>query len=395
MNVRYAIALTLASILLSSCGGGSKDAATPTTPARPGPIDLAPNEPIVIGVSVALEGAQGSIGQDLADAVDLAIEDFGQEIQGRPIASRRADDGCNDAETAVAAAKELILANVAAVVGPMCTTGAQAANDEYEDAGVVHITPSASRADLSERGERFFFRTAWRDDAQAAVQAAFLRSERADTAVVVDDGEPYGRALADAFVVAFEAAGGRILSRERLERGSTDFAALARQISAADADAVVYEGLDPEGALLLRDLREEAFEGTFAGPDSLLNEEDFIGTAGSAAEDAILTSGPVPDAAFNERFLARFGRVPSTSFVLQAYDAARLTLTAIETVAVTEGDRVTIDRGELSAALRGSSLAGLTGTLRFGDNGDRTGESARELGLAIFRIADGVFEQVE
>jgi branched-chain amino acid transport system substrate-binding protein len=196
-------------------------------------------------------------------------------------------------------------------------------------------------------------------------------------------------------VSAFEEREGRVLSRERLQRGATEFAALSRQVIAAAADAVVYEGLDPEGALLLRDLRGEGFEGLFVGPDSLLNEEDFIGTSGSAAEDAVLTAGPVADSDFNERYEARFGRAPGTSFVLQAYDAARLTLTAIETVAVAEDGGVVIDRDSLADVLRGSAFAGLTGTIRFGESGDRTGESARELGLAIFRVSDGLFEQVE
>ena len=151
--------------------------------------------------------------------------------------------------------------------------------------------------------------------------------------MVIDDGDPYGKTLADAFIPAFEEAGGTVLAHERVARGTADFDTFARQVITGDPDIVVFEGLDPEGALLLRDLREAGFEGDFVGPDSLFNARDFIGTGGTATEGAVLTAGPVPDQAFTDRFNARFGRIPSTSFVLQAYDSTRALLEAVEEAA--------------------------------------------------------------
>jgi branched-chain amino acid transport system substrate-binding protein len=246
------------------------------------------------------------------------------------------------------------------------------------------------------QGERFFFRTTWRDDAQSLAQSAYMRSVlRTETAFLIDDGEPFGRTLADAFSAAFEAEGGQVISRERIERGTTDFTSLARQISAANPDAVVFDGFDPEGALFVDALRTEGYGGAFVGPDSLLSVRDFVGTASEAAEGAIVTGGPVPDETFIERFDARFGRRPSTSFVLQAYDAARIALTSIESVGEDMDGSLTIDREALADALRSQSFAGLTGGIRFDENGDRTGETAAELGLAIYRVNGGVFELVQ
>lgn len=392
-------AAIIAALLLASCGGSSKGStATPTAPPPPGPIEIENDENIIIGVSAALAGGQATLGQDLADAVDLAIEDFGRPIAGRTVKSARADDGCNDAEMASDAAERLISsATTAGVIGPMCTTGAHAANDAYEDAAIVHITPSATRDSLSEQGEQYFFRTTWHDDRQAQVQAAYARDELdADSAVVIDDGDPYGKTLADAFIPEFEEGGGTVLSRERIERGTADFDTFARQVITGDPDLVVFEGLDPEGALLLRDLREAGFEGDFVGPDSLFNARDFIGTGGAATEGAVLTAGPVPDQAFNDRFNARFGRVPSTSFVLQAYDATRMLLEAIEEVAVEDSSSaLRIDRAALASAVRAASHSGLTGTITFNERGDREGMAPREAGLSIYRVSNQTFEQVE
>ncbi|MBI5288343.1 MAG: branched-chain amino acid ABC transporter substrate-binding protein [Chloroflexi bacterium] len=389
----------LAAIFIAACNDSPTQTATVTPASSPGDaVTVEPREPIVIGVSVALSGDQVVVGEDLANAVDLAIADFNRPIRGHAIASRREDDGCNDAEKASAAAKVLAAtSNVAGVVGPMCTTGAQAANDVYESAGVIHITPSATRNDLSAQGERDFFRTAWRDDAQAQAQASYaLGPLSADTAVVIDDGDPYGRTLADAFIATFEAGGGRVLSRERIVRGTTDFAATGRQIASTEPDVVVFEGFDPEGALLAGDLQAGGFTGTFIGPDSLLNLGDFVVAAGEAAEGAIITGGPVPDEAFTARFTEKYGHAPATAFVLQAYDATRVLLTAIETVAVEgEDGELLIDREQMDDALRSQTFASLTGTIRFDEHGDRAGTSARESGLSIYRVAGGRFELVE
>jgi branched-chain amino acid transport system substrate-binding protein len=401
MVLRRLCAALIVGAAIVACGdAGQRSQQTPTSsPALvETPIGLATGQPIIIGVSVDLGGEQQAAGLDIADAVDLAIEDAGSEVAGHPILSRREDDGCNDAERASEAAKRLVaVEGVAGVIGPMCTTGAQAANDVYEEAGVVHISPTSTRADLSAPARRFFFRLAWRDDVQAAVQARFVLGEGPGASViVVDDGEAYGRALADGAVAAIEEGGGRVLARERIERGAADYRVLARQIASADPHAVLFEGFDPEGALLVRDLRAEGYGGLFLGPDSLFSLGAFVTPAAEAAEGAIVTAGRLPDEAFTARFAERFGRAPSTPFVLQAYDATRLLVESLE--AMVEGEPpgdVAINRGSLSDAVRGSVLLGLTGPISFDEQGERVGDSAEELGLAIYRVNGEQFEVVE
>ena len=381
---------------LAACGGGSgTKRATPTAPAEPSAsIEIPKGKQLKIGVSAALSGEQQSLGADLADAVALAAKDHGA-IKGRSAVVLRMDDRCSDAEKAVAVAHSLADdATVVGVVGPMCTTGAQAAGSVYEAAHVVHIVPSATRADLSEQDERFFFRTAWLDDAQARVQAAYARDQlHATTAVLVDDAEPYGKTLADAFATAFEAAGGTIASRERIERGTTDFTALARKVKSASPDITVFEGLNPEGLLVVQALRKGDYNGAFVVPDGVMNQRDFIGADKTGATDgAIATGGPTPDEAFVAKFRDAYQRAPGTPFVLQAYDAATALLRAIDTVATEGADgTLVIDRAQLADAMRANSIDGLTGPIRFDEHGNRSGEAARDAGLVIYRVVGGKF----
>ncbi len=397
-NVAVVVVAVVVGALLGACSGDSApELATPTAgPASLGPVRVATGEQFVIGVSVPLDPAQ-TAGPDLAKAVELAIADFGRPIRGREVVARTIDDGCNDAEVASDTAKEFSSdALVVGIVGPMCTTGAQAANDVYEGAAMAHFQAAATRDDLSDQGEQYFFRTAWHDGAQAGVQASYAREGLgAETAIVVDDNDPYGKNLAESFIPAFEAAGGRVLAHEHITSGVTDFTVFAKQVVAAEADVVVFEGLDPEGGLLARALAAAGSEAVFIGPDSLLNARDFIGADGAAVEGSVITGGVAPDEAFVARFAERFGHDPSTSFVLQAYDATRILLTAIESVAVEESGVVTVDRERLRDALRGQRFAGLTGVSDFDERGDRTGNTPRELGLAVYRVAGGAFEAIE
>ena len=389
----------LAFAILAACGGGtSTKQATPTAAPEPSAaIEIPKGQPLKIGVSAALSGDQQSLGADLADAVELATKDRNSTLKGHPLRVIRMDDRCNDAEQAVAVGRSLTAdQGMAGVIGPMCTTGAQAANSVYEAAHLVHILPAATRADLSQQGERFLFRTAWLDGAQAQAQAAYAATSlHAATAVVVDDAEPYGRTLADGFTAAFEATGGTVGFRERIQRGDKDFSALARKVKSTNPDVVVFEGLNPEGALVVQALRKGEYRGAFVAPDGVLSARDFIGAdKSSAAEGAIVTGGPTPDDAFVAKFREAFKRAPGTPFVLQAHDAATALLKAIESVATERADgTLVIDREQLAATLRAQGLDGLTGTIRFDERGDRSGATAQEAGLVVYVVKHGRFER--
>lgn len=383
--------------LAAACGGGTPAPDATSTPGPRGPITVPPGKALTIGLSAGLSGAEADLGLELAAAAEIAVGQFGGNVAGFTVQISRRDDGCSDPEKAADVARLLIAdETLAGVIGPMCTTGAQAADRLYERAGVVHISPSATRGDLSEQGERFFFRTVWRDDAQAFVQTRYAIDElQAETVILVDDAEPYGNALADAFAERFADEGGTILGRKRVQSGTTDFSSLVREVIDSEAAVVAYEGLNPEGALLVKALRAAGYTGGFVGPDGLLNVRDFIATAESAAENAIITGGLTPSQEFLEPYVALYGRPPATAFVLQAHDAVTALLRAIETVAVTDSaGNLTIDREALAQALREQRFAGLTGSITFDERGDRSGETPEELGIAVYRVVNAAFVRV-
>jgi branched-chain amino acid transport system substrate-binding protein len=364
---------------------------------RAGIIHIEARQPLTIAVSAALSGEQHSVGADTAAAAEMAVADYGTELQGHPLRVLQKDDGCTDPEKAASVAHAIVdESSVVGVIGPACTTGAQAADALYEEANIVHISPTVTRVELSGQGEHYFFRTAWRDDMQSRTQAKYSREIlNASTAAVIDDGEPYGKSLADVFVTEFEAMAGHVVAHERAERASVDLVSLAARLASANPDVVVFEGLNPEAALLLKELRKASYQRIFIAPDAALSVRDFLSNAAGAAEGAVVTGGPLPDDAFATRFRDRAQHVPSTAFVLQAYDAATLLLRAVDASASAQPDgSLVINREALSDAVRSRAFSGLTGTIRFDANGDRSGDSPGELGLKLYRVVSGQFQSL-
>ena len=97
----------------------------------------------------------------------------------------------------------------------------------------------------------------------------------------------------------------------------------------------------------------------FAGPESGF---------GSNVNERTGRSGEQVLAAFE----ARHGGFPESPYWAHAYDAATILLSAIESVAVEEGDRLHIDRAALRERVGATAMSGLVGTIScdaFGDCG--------------------------
>src|SRR5262245_11734783 len=87
---------------------------------------------------------------------------------------------------------------------------------------------------------------------------------RARSVVVVDDGEPYGIGLADAFIAQFQSRGGTLLDRElTLPNASMDLHGLAYKIASFHPAAVFYGGVVSEGGAGIKKFLVEA---GFTGP---------------------------------------------------------------------------------------------------------------------------------
>lgn len=362
------------------------------------PIVIPADVPIIIGVSPALTGPTETQGTESRDAMVVGVtrwkEANGDQIKGHDIEVHAADDGCFEANITVLAAERLLrLEGLVGVIGPMCSDGAAAVIPTYAEAGIVMISGSATRTDLTltQPEPKFFFRTAYTNAGEGTLQARYVTARLdAATAYVIDDSGIYGEDLANAAQDALEESGHEV-TRESIVPGAVDFSDLAGRIASDNPDVVIFEGFNPEGALLYRQLRDAGYSGPFIGSDGTLSVSDFIEPLGELAEGTVFTGCSLT---LPEEFLADYvdiiGGEPTTAFPAQYADAATILLDAVAEVAVEQADgSLVIEPLELRDAVSMPKLlAGLSGAIAFDENGDRLAESS---GLVMCEVKDGEF----
>src|SRR5437773_1074126 len=130
-----------------------------------------------------------------------------------------------------------------------------------------------------------------------------------------------------------------------------------------DFDVLFFAGI-AEAAPLLRELRATGRRQIFACGDGCWDAKGFIARAEGATTQGegvlVLSAAPavgrVPGSAeFAARYKARYG--PIANYAVNAYDAARLILRAVETAARRKGGLPA--RGEVPAALRAATFQGI------------------------------------
>jgi branched-chain amino acid transport system substrate-binding protein len=320
---------------------------------------------IRIGVAGPLTTPSATFGLEMRQAVDLAIDerDSAGGVSGGKIVAAVMDDAA-DAEKGKAVAKSLCDdPRVLAVVGPVNSGVMLASEKVYANCGLPIVTPMASNPAITEQGLANVFRLTNRDDHKGPALANWLTTKMGKkAAVVVDDGTPYGKGIADQFSSGFAAVGGAIVKRWTAKAGQTDFTAEVAELP-KDFDVLFFGGIK-EGAYVLKDMRKAGLNQVFACGDGCWSVGGFIKPAEGAATAGegvrVLSAAPalgkVPGSAeFAERYKARFG--PINNYAASSYDSARVVMNAIEAAAAKKGSLP--DRADVLAALKEMKFQGV------------------------------------
>jgi branched-chain amino acid transport system substrate-binding protein len=393
---RTALLWLLAAAAVAACGGGGDDTPQASPTAATGPsgdaIVVARGQKLRIGVSTTMTTEQAQFGVPIANAARLAAAQR-QSVHGFELEVLVEDDACTG-PGAEAVAERLIAATAAAVIGPMCASGAVAALDDYGDAGVPVVSSSASHASVTEQGAEHFVRTIWSDStegeeiAKYVVEALGLRR-----IALIDDESPGAESVIGAAESSFRTLGTEVASREQVQRGAPPAATVAR-IVGANAEIVIFGGSADTGAPLARALREAGFTGSVLGAASETTDAPW-----TAIEGAYVSMGPAPTSSTFEALLpayrAMYGDEAGTAYIEYAYDAMQIVLNAIERVGVVGADGVlTISREGLMNEIRQSRLEnGASGSVAFKPNGDR--DISVGAVNAVFQVRGGSFVRVQ
>lgn len=336
--------------------------------------------PIKVGYIGGLTGRVAGLGVAGRDAVLLAIEERNHAggINGRRIELISRDDQQN-AEVAAKAAKELIDADVVAIVGPMTSSMAAVVQPIVNRAQIVMVSPTVTSNQFNGQDDHFY-RVSMPLKVNASKLAEDVLKHGLKTfAVSVETGNAaYTEDWLASFQKPLEAGGGRIVHVERYKSGAEGgFLPLAERMLKSRPDALLLLSGAMDTAMLAQQVRKlgrslPLFTSEWAFTSDVIN---FGGTAVEELQSYV-TYNPASQEQhhrlFLEKFEKRFGYKPSFAAVL-AYDAFTYLFAGLERNPRRDGFKRTLDGI--------GSFAGLQGTVRV----TRSGDAERETFLAVIR----------
>jgi ABC-type branched-subunit amino acid transport system substrate-binding protein len=347
------------------------------------PAGAMAQEPIKLGILVALEGAFAAGGADGVRNVELAIQQAGGMAGGRPIETVVAPTDTTP-DTTIRQARKLIEQDgVDIIIGPLSGSEGIAMRDYAKtipDKTVINGISGALETTWVDPAENFFRFNL--DGAQwGAGLGSYVVNEKGwkrVATVAADYSFGYTNFLG--FAVDFCRAGGEIVERFWVPLGSSDFGGVIAALP-DDVDAI-YLGVGGTDAINFLNQYEQAGAETNLIGGTIMADQTVLTSQGRAKEALIgtPTSGPLAEdntdpawtefvAAYQEAF-PESERFPSPSLFGTGYYIA--TLAAIEGLNAVEGD-LSDGQAKLREALSNMELQSPLGTITLNENRQATG----------------------
>ena len=262
---------------------------------------------IKFAVGGPITGPNAAFGAQLKNGAEQAVADINAAggILGQKIVIQVGDD-VSDPKQGVSIANKFAADGVKFVIGHFNSGVTMPASYVYAENGMLAITPAATNPCVTDaklgpcldnkqaRPNLMIFRTCGRDDQQGAVAGDYiLKNFKGKKIVIVHDKTTYGKGLADETKKAINKGGLKEMLYEGVNTGDKDFSALVSKIKAANADLVYWGGLQTEGGLIVRQMRDQGVRAPLMGGDGIADDE-IAAIGGPGAEGTLMTYGPDP-----------------------------------------------------------------------------------------------------
>lgn len=350
------------------------------------------SDAIKIGSASPLTGPQAHIGVDIRNGVALAIDDLnarGFEIAGKKVrfALVAEDDEANPTK-ATTVAQKLVDSGVVAVVGHFNSGASIPASRIYANAGIPQISPSSTNPKYTQQGFKTTFRVVANDNQQGPTLARFAIDKlHVKTIAVIDDSTAYGQGLADTFAKTAAAEGARIVTREHTTDKDTDFRAILTKIKGLNPDLIMFGGIDPQAAPMVRQMAALGLAAKFIGGDGM-QTPNFIKLAGDAAEGVMASMPGLPKEQMpgGKDFVARYKKKFGTEvelFAPMGYDAVMVIAQAMKRAGSSEP-------AKFLPEIAKTDYQGVIGPIAFDDKGD-----LRNAPVTVYVVKNGKWEPLE
>ncbi|HEY7761255.1 MAG TPA: branched-chain amino acid ABC transporter substrate-binding protein [Burkholderiales bacterium] len=345
---------------------------------------------IKIAVGAPLTGPLAKMGQEVANAVKLAAEEWNAKggVLGRKIQVVEADDQGNPQIGVAAAEKVAADPAVVATVWGITSVTCIPVSEILQRANLALISPGCTNPRVTDRGLNNTNRVCARDDAQGPAIAIFgVQELKAKKIAIFDDGTTGPKGGADEVEKKAKALGAQTL-RYQVRAGDKDFRAILGTLP-KDVNLLVPSLWAPEAALIAKQLPDVGLDVRMIGPDGQFEVKDYIEASGGAAEGNYVTflapdMKKVPAAArFVSAFESKYG--PLSSYGPLAYEAANIIFEAIKRAG--KADRALV-RDSVRATKDYKGILGVP--ITFDGKGDVIGGL-----IFVYQVRGMGFEQVK
>lgn len=249
-----------------------------------------------IGAIYPLTGSSASTGQELKEAIDLAVDlinnpHAGTGLDGIPLAQGKGlpnlggaklqvvyEDSQGKPEVGLADAQRLIdQEHVVALTGAYQSGVTKTASRIAEQRGIPYLNAESSSPDLTERGYKWFFRTTPNDETFIENMMQFLdtvKSVPTAKIAVVYENTDFGVNTYKAVEKFAKKYHRQIVANIAYSANSPSVTAEVQKLSNAKPDVAIFASYVSDAMLFVRTMREAKY----APPVLLANDAGFIDT---------------------------------------------------------------------------------------------------------------------
>jgi len=337
----------------SALGAVATTALVATTIASAHPAKVAKasaiscNSTLKLGMVTPLTGGAGFLGQEQLTWAKYAVKTLPKQY-GLKVQLVQFDTPVEQGPAPAQAAAQKFVADskVVAVIGPSTSGAVAASSKTYAQAGIAHISESATRTDLTQgpaaqrEATSAFFRVVPGDYVQGPSDAAFMISKlHVKKVTLFDFQEPYSLGLADAAEAALKKAG---VATQRLSapNTTTDYSSYVTRIS-SDTDIVFFPTQKPGDAqTVATQLLEQGKKAKVFGGDGSNNPAQFKAAGSYVSNFAPDINGIAADKGIISGWKKDNGGKQVGSFGPPTYLAVQVALRAIQLTCKADGGSI-------------------------------------------------------
>lgn len=324
-------------------------------------------DPVKIGMITTLSGGGSSLGIDVRDGFELALERNGGKLGGAEVELIVTDDARKPGNAVQAAQRMLQQDKVDIMTGIIWSNLALAVVPKVVREDVIYVSPNAGPSVLAGRGcHENYFNVAWQNDNLHEAMGQYVQDKGFDNVYLIAPNYPAGKDALAGFKRFYK---GGVAGEVYTKLGQLDYAAELAALRAAKPDAVFFFLPGGMGINFIKQYDQAGLKADIPlfGP-AFSFDQGILQAVGDAALGVINSSqwNADLDNAANKAFVAAFeeayGRLPSL-YASQGYDAAMLLDAAIGALG---GD--VSDKAALRAELKKADFDSVRGDFEFGNN---------------------------